>query len=65
MTDKGLNLKWLLNWYQILRVDRTTGLRVNLEGLVGIGEVSRAGNEDEVHDFASNLHQSGSANANQ
>ena len=60
-----LNLKWRRNWNHIFRVERTTGLRVCLEGLVGIGEVSKACSDDDLHEMDSNLHQSGSATVNQ
>lgn len=51
--DAYLNLKSLLNWYQILSVEWTTWLFVRPERLDGIKEVSRAIREDESHDCAS------------
>ncbi len=54
--DVEVNLKCLLNWYQILRVVITTWLFVKPEGLVRQGEVSRALGEDETQDCTSNLH---------
>lgn len=52
--DTEVDLKCLLNWYQILRVEITAWLFVKPERLVEQGEVSRALREDETEECASN-----------
>ena len=48
--DAEENLKWRLNWNQILRVDSTIGFLVELEGLIGNEDVSKAASVEEKHD---------------
>ena len=54
------NLKWRLNWNQILRVDSTIGFLVKLEGLIGNKDVSKAASVEEKHDWVSSLHHNSS-----
>jgi hypothetical protein len=54
--DAEENLKWRLNWNQILSVDSTIGFLVKLEGLMGNADVSKAGSVEEKHDWVSSLH---------
>ena len=54
--EADTNLIGRLNWIHILRVDCTTGLLVNLEGLIGKEEVSRAIGKEGQQDWTSSLH---------
>lgn len=63
--DTATNLKWRLNWYQILSVWRTTWLSVYKESFVDKEEYSKAGIEDARQYESSNLHHEDPGDFNQ
>lgn len=54
--EQEVDLKCLLNWYRILRVEITSWLFVKPERLVEQREVSRVLRQEETEECASNLH---------